>query len=333
MDKSEVTNTIIVESDSRLGEFYSVNIRLLTCSCQYFCKKLHILSLEDPHRLCKHLVKALAVNSVPEYLKQYTEDIEWFAKHNASFTSKEKVQRDKRLPLPGGSIITTTSEKKRKYCYVKAVANEKKISVAIPLAGGLVSFTINNLHATCDLNSQRSFMPWQYKYMEQAIINWIVDEYNKVKNTDAPIATKKIIEYKPNPDPIPEGSIKTILIEKYDTSSGILMLPDGVHVTEDGEEYYHAVGEINDNQIEAFISSQSTSIFYSINRSRIYSFDVSPLLSETEVNLTGIETNALVKVVITIDSPDKFPRHYHYMEKAVIKWLTDEYNKILSRAM
>ncbi len=333
MDKSEVANTIITESDSKPGNFYSVNIKSLTCSCPGFAMNLRVLSLEDPHRLCKHLIKALAVNGIPEYLKQYKEDIEWFAKHNAGFTSKEKVQRDKKLPLADDSIITATSKKKKKYCYADAIANEKKISATIPLAGGRVSYTINNYHATYDLNSYRSRIPWQYKYMEQAVINWIVDEYNKVKNTDAPVAAKKIIEYKPNPDPIPEGSIRTTSIEKVDTSSGLLVLTDGTVLDlEDGEEYYHVFGETDDNDFEAFISSQNTSIFYSINGSTTYSYDTSSLSNKTEVNLPDIKNNLPVKMVIMIDSSHKFPRHYRYTEKALIKWLTDEYNKIVNKS-
>lgn len=336
MDKSENAEVIAIESDSRHGEFYTVNIKLLTCSCPHFYKKLHGLSLEDPHRLCKHLIKALTINGIPDHLKQYKEDIEWFAKHNSAFTSKEKALKnkrwDKRFPLPDGSITTVTSAKKKKYCYVEGIADEKKILSTLPLAGGVVSYTISNFYGSYDLNTQASRIPWNYRYMEQAVINWIVDEYNKVKNPDAQIATKKMIEYKLNPDPIPEGNIRTISVEKHDTSSGILELPDGaVHIPEDGEEYYHVTGEVNNNQIEAFISSQNTSIFYSINGSRIYIFDVSPFSSETEVKLPGVETDSPMKLVITFDSSDKFPKQYYFMEKAMIKWLTDEYNKILKR--
>lgn len=336
MNKSETKDTMMIESDSRRGEFYTVNIKSLACSCPHFHKKLSGLPLEDPHRLCKHLIKALTINGIPDHLKEYKEDIVWFADHNSAFTSMEKALKnkrwDKRFPLPNGSITTVTSSKKKKYCYVEGMGDEKKILATIPLIGGVVSYTISNFYGSYDLNTQASRIPWNYRYVEQAVINWIVDEYNQVKNPGAPIATKKMIEYKLNPDPIPEGNIKTISIEKHDKSSGILELPNGtIHIPKDGEEYYHVIGEANNNQIEAFISSQNTSIFYSINGSRIYIFDVSPLSSETEVKLPGMETNSPMKLVITFDSSDKFPKQYDFMKRAMIKWLTDEYCKIAKR--
>jgi hypothetical protein len=98
----------------------------------------------------------------------------------------------------------------------------------LPLAGGAVSYTISNFHGSYDLNTQESHIPWNYRYMEQAVNNWIVDEYNKTKNADAPLAAKKTIKYKLNSDPIAEGTIKTLATENVDTSSGLLALPDGL---------------------------------------------------------------------------------------------------------
>ncbi|MFZ3122616.1 MAG: hypothetical protein WA104_04525 [Thermodesulfovibrionales bacterium] len=333
MNKPENTEAIIIESDSRPGAYYSVDTNLLTCSCPHFYKKLHGLSLEDPHRLCKHLVKALIINGIPEHLKQYRQDIAWFAERNSAFTSREyalkKKKWDKNLPLPDGSIVTEKSSKKKKYCYVEGVGDEKKIFATLPLAGRAVSYTISNFSGTYDLTTQASHIPWNYRYMEQAVINWIVDEYNKTKNADAPIATKKTIIYKLNPDPIPEGGIRTTATEKIDTSSGILMLPDGlVHALEEGEEYYHVIGGVDNNKIDAFISHRNTCLFYSINGSRTYLFDVKPSSTESDINLSKVGIESPLKLVITIDSSDKFPKNFQFMEKAVIKWLTDEYDKI-----
>lgn len=231
MHKSDNTEVIRIESDSNKGTYYSVNTKLLTCNCPHFYKKLRGLSLEDPHRLCKHLVKALTISGIPEHLKQYNEDIDWFAQHKSAFTDKEKALKnkkwDKNFPLPDENIRTITALKKKKYCYVEGVGDEKKIIATLPLAGGVVYYHITNFGGSYDLTTEASHIPWNYRYIEQAVINWIVDEYNKVKNSDAPIAFKKMIEYKLNPDPIPEGSIRTISIEKHDTSSGILELPDG----------------------------------------------------------------------------------------------------------
>lgn len=335
MDKSENEDIILITSDSNPDSYYSVNTKLLTCSCPHFLKKLRGISFDDPHRLCKHLVKALTVNGIPEHLKQYRDDIDWFAQRNSAFTNKEHALKnkkwDKNLPLPDGSIVTEKSSKKKKYCYIEGVGDEKKILATLPLAGGAVSYTISNFCGTYDLTTQESHIPWNYRYMEQAVINWIVDEYNKVKNPDAPIATKKMVEYKLNPDPIPEGSIITVSTVKLDLVSD-LMLPDGsIIITEKGEEYHRILGEIDNNQIEVFLSSQNTSVFYSINGSRIYIFDVSPLSSESEVKMPGVETDSPMKLVITCNLSDKFPRNYQFMEKAVIKWLTDEYWKLMHK--
>lgn len=89
MGESDNTDWVTIESYSSPGTYYSVNTKLLTCNCPHFYKKLHGLSLEDPHRLCKHLVKALTINGVPENLRQYKEDIDWFAQRNSAFTSAD----------------------------------------------------------------------------------------------------------------------------------------------------------------------------------------------------------------------------------------------------
>lgn len=336
MDKSENTEVIKIESDSRKSQYYSVNIKLLTCNCPHFYKKLRGLPLDDPHRLCKHLVKALTIKNIPEHLKQYKEDIDWFAQHKSAFTDREKALKnkkwDKNLPLPEGNIRTITSSKKKKYCYVEGIGDEKKILATLPLAGGVVHYHITNFGGSYDLTTQASHIPWNYRYMEQAVINWIVDEYNKVKNPNAPTAkNKKILEYKLNPEPIPEGGISTISIKKYDASSEILESPfDAVYIPED-DEYYHVIGEANKLQIDALILVQSTLFYYSINGSRIYSFDMNPLSDESEIELPDIETASPMKLVITCDLSDKFPRSYQFMEKAVIKWLNDEYLKLMNK--
>jgi len=335
MDHSDNSEIISIESESKAEVYYYVNTTLLTCTCPYFLKKLHKLPLEDPHRLCKHLVKALTINGIPEYLKQYSEDIHWFAQHNSAFASKEKALKnkkwDKNLPLPDSGIATTKSTKKKKYHYIEGIADEKKILATIPLGGGIVSFTINNFHGSYDLNTQESHIPWNYRYMEQAVVNWIVDEYNKTKNADAPVAIKKTVVYKLNPDPIAKGSIKTITIEKIETTSGFLELPDGLLVDINAnEKYYHVIGGVESYKIDAFISTASSLLFYSINGSRTYSFDVSPFSTTSEINLSEIGIESPLQLVVTIDGSDDFPKNFLFMEKAVKQWLLDEYNKIKS---
>lgn len=336
MNEKKAINTIIIESDSTPGEYYSVNTKSLICSCPHFLKKLHGLPIEDPHRLCKHLVKALMVNGIPEHLKQHKEDIEWFAKHNSAFTSKEKALKNKKwdinLPLPDGGIVTVNSSKKKKYCYIEGIGDEKKILATLPLVGGTVSYTISSFYGSYDLNTQASRIPWNYRYMEQAVINWIVDEYNKVKNNDAPIAKKKIVEYKLNPDIISEGNIKTISINQVDTSSDVLELPKGlIHVLDDNERYFHIVGNAGENQIDAFISPDTSLIFYSINGSRSYSFDALQQSSEEDAILPSKHDRIPIKLIITVDTSDEFPTQYRFMEKALKKWLIDEYWKLMDK--
>ena len=333
MDQSDNSEIISIESESRAGAYYSVNTTLLTCSCPHFFKKLHGRQLNDPQRLCKHLVKALTISGIPDYLKQYSEDIHWFAQHNAAFTTIENALKskkwDKKLPLPDGSIKTTKSAKKKKYHYIEGIGDEKKILATLPLSGGAVSFTISNFHGSYDLNSQASHIPWNYRYMEQAVINWIVDEYNKTKNADAPVATKRTIVYKLNPDPIVVGSIKTLAAEKVDTSSGLLELPDGlIHAIDENQKYYHVIGGIESYKVDAYISNTSNLLLYSINDSRTYYFDVCPSSATSEISLPEAGISSPLRFVITIDGADNFPKNFLFMEKAVKQWLTDEYNKI-----
>lgn len=333
MDQSDNPEIISIESESKAGTYYSVNTTLLTCSCPHFFKNLHGRQLEDPQRLCKHLVKALTIKGIPDYLKQYSDDIQWFAQRNAAFTSRENALKSKKwnknLPLPDGGIKTTKSSKKKKYHYIEGIGDEKNILATLPLSGGAVSFTISNFHGCYDLNTQASHIPWNYRYMEQAVINWIVDEYNKTKNADAPMATKKTIIYKLNPDPIVEGSIKTLTADKVDTSSGLLELPDGlIHVIDDNEEYYHVIGGVESYKVDAYISNTSNLLFYSINGSKTYSFDVSPSSTTSEINLSEVSIESPLRLVVTIDGSDNFPKNFLFMEKAVKQWLADEYNKI-----
>ena len=70
-----------------------------------------------------------------------------------------------------------------------------------------------------------------------------------------------------------------------------------------------------------------------MNGSRIYSFDIKPSSIESDINVSEAGIESPLKLVITIDSSDKFPKNFYFMEKAVIKWLTDEYNKIKIRRL
>jgi len=314
-------NILLIESGSSPGTFYSVDTLSLTCSCPIFVKKLQALPLDNPHRLCKHLVQAIAKTGIPPFLTQYKTDIEWFAQQKATFTDRYSVRRTKKLALPIGSVQSIATNKKRKYCYSDAIADGKKISAAIPLQGGMVSYNINNLHASYDTVTQESFIPITYRNMEGAIVAWIVDEYNRVKLDDAPSATKKQIEYQPIEHELPEEAVKTISIEKKKGMVEFYEIVDNFDKT----EYFHLRGQAGRESIEAIIRKNYSVILYSINGSKVYTYDIAPTKHESNVPIANI---GKVTMTFSSDLSDTFPKSYRFLEKAVLSWFRNEYDRI-----
>jgi hypothetical protein len=315
------TNIILIESESSPDTFYSVNITSLTCSCPIFLKKLRVLPLNNPHRLCKHLVQAVTKTGIPPFLTQYKSDIEWFARQKASFTNRDSVRHNNKTALPVGTIQKVATNKKRKYCHSEAIANGKKISATIPLQGGRVSYTINNLNAFYDTITQESFIPIAYRSIEQAVVKWITEEYNKVRLESAPLAIPKIIEYKPIEVEFPEGSVKTISIQKM---NGVLEL-SGFGYDYDGK-YFHIKGQIERESVEAVMAKSYPGIIYSINNSKAYRLYV----EETKKHESSLEILRIDKLTLTFSSDlsDTFPKTYWFLEKAVLTWLKSEYDQI-----
>lgn len=318
----ERPKTLQIESDSKPGDFYSVDIHSLTCTCPYFAKKLVNLPLEDPHRLCKHLTQALWKTGIPSFLERYSTDIEWFGKHAAAFSEKKYIKTNKSRALPVEEVQTTSVSKKRKYCYVGAFARDKKISAVIPLDGGHVSYTINNSHAQYNTVTQESFAPLSYRNLEQALVSWIVDEYNKVKNDSAPTAVKPKIDFNPIQTELPEGSVKTISIDR---KTGLVELRNVIDSFEEVEHFYLR-GQIGRESIEAVIRRNHPTILYSINGLRVYTYDLSPMKEESTVKTSLGEFTT----TFSSDLSDEFPRAYWFIEKAVLGWLKDEYSQIAS---
>ncbi len=316
----ERAKTVQIESDSKPGEFYSVDIYSLTCTCPYFAKKLRNLPLEDPHRLCKHLTQALWKTRIPSFLEPYSTDIEWFGKHAATFSDKKSIKTNKTSALPEEEVQTTSVTKKRKYCYVGADARDKKISAVIPLDGGMVGYTINNSHAQYNTVTQESFVPLSYRNLEQAIVSWIVDEYNKVKNDSAPTAVRPKIDFNPIQTELPEGSVKTILIER---KAGLVELGNVIDSFEEVEHFYLR-GQIGRESIEAVIRRNHPTMLYSINGSRVYTYDLSPTKEESAVKTSAGEFT----ITFSAGLSDEFPRAYWFIEKAVLGWLKDESGQI-----
>ncbi len=316
-----MSRLVTIESETNRGTFYSVDIESLTCTCPYFSKELTTLPIDDPHRLCKHLTQAVCQVGIPEFLAQYQSDIKWFAQQKARFKDRDLATHDKRASLSVGAVQTKTVNKKRKYCYIEAIADGKKISVAIPIAGGTVTYTVNNFHAQYDLMTQESEVPVAYRNMELAIISWIVNEYNKVRQESAPAAIAKDIDYKQIEKEFPEGSIRTISTEK---KVGLVQFYEVVDNFEE-EEYFHIKGNVDRERVEAIVRKGNSEILYSINGSKVYSFDIAPIKAESDIDISGFGKTAFT---VSGDLSDKFPKTYWFIQKAVLKWLRDEFNRV-----
>jgi len=314
------SKTILIESESRSGEFYSVDLQSISCTCPYFAKKLVNVPSDDPHRLCKHLTQALYKTAIPKVFERYAQDIEWFGKRNAAFSDKKSIKTDKNVALHVDEVQTTSADKKKKYCYLTAVAREKKISAAVPLDGGLVTYTLNNFHAQYNTMTQESVIPIGYRNLERAVVSWIVDEYNKAKNRNAPIAVKPEIDSQANPVNLPEGSVKTILMEKRD---GPVELGNVIDDFEDAEHFF-LKGEAGRESIEAIIRKNHRVIIYRINRSRVYSYDLAPNTEQSTVTTSHGDFT----ITASSDLSDDFPRAYRFMQKAVLFWLRAELDRI-----
>ena len=75
------------------------------------------------------------------------------------------------------------------------------------MEGGNITYTINNYHANYDTLTQYSFIPVTYRNMEQAIVSWLVDEYNKMRKESAVLAVQKQIDYVPIEKEFPVDSV------------------------------------------------------------------------------------------------------------------------------
>jgi hypothetical protein len=311
---------IMIESDSNPGQYYSVNTYVLTCTCPIFTRKLKSLDKNDPHRLCKHLVQAISKIGIPDYLSQYKDDIKWFAEKKASFTNKISVEKSKKLAISIGSIQTISINKKRKFGYLEGVVMDKKISAIVPLEGGNITYTINNFHAHYDTLTQDSFIPITYRNMEQVIIFWLVDEYNKMRKESAVLAVPKEVNYVPIEKEFPVDSVSTISIEKQKGLVEFWGLVDF-----DEGEYFHLKGVAGRESIEALIRKNYGVILYNINGSKVYSLDMAPSTDQSTIDLEEIGE---LTITISSDLSDKFPKNYWFIQKAVYKWLRDNYASI-----
>jgi hypothetical protein len=157
--------------------------------------------------------------------------------------------------------------------------------------------------------------------MEQAIVSWIVEEYNRVRNGSAPLAIPKDVKYTPIEKEFPEDSVATISIQK---KKGLVQFFEVVD-NFDENEYFHLQGQVGRESIEAIIRKNHNVILYSIDGSKVYSLDMAPVRDESIMDLAEFG-----KATLTLfsDFSDTFPKTYWFIQKAVLKWLKDEFEHI-----
>lgn len=166
-----VGDLIKIESESEPGKFYEVNLAAHTCTCLHYVRKLHRLATGDPHRLCKHIVTAMADSNSFEGFEKLEDEIRWFAQKKSAYTNREKALNKKLYPLkkapkeqlPLGSIETTMREITEEpsiggtpfylwcdpgiYYYIKGKGREDTIEAIIPEQAGVGLYSINGQRA------------------------------------------------------------------------------------------------------------------------------------------------------------------------------------------
>jgi hypothetical protein len=341
-----------IKSDSKPGRFYVVDTTALTCTCAYHNRKLRMLPLDDPHRLCKHLIKVFADQGVPDTFKAYEEDIKWFAKHNASFTSREKaLLREKTLEMQfyregkilfAPDMITVLSRnKKRKYCYFDAKAIEKQISATMTLNGGDTSLTINDLYAFYSFSRNTCSFPDPIRFMAPAIILWLDIEYSELTGEKRLRSDENIVAiYNQMANPrqeVPVGAIATVSRE---------IKPGQQHMIEWGEwteeefdcNFVCAHVDIKDKdgirettEIEAIIPLSGNFLLFRINLSSSVKLFIQETGSKIVLSTSyGREEHVSSEhgwgfTIRTSETTDhEFAKRFLYIKRAIYAWLEEE---------
>ena len=162
---------IKIESETEPSKTYEVNLGSHTCTCLHYLKKLHTLESSNPHRLCKHLVAAMAAYNTFDGFEQFKDEILWFAKQKSAYSSKEKALNKKVLPpkkppkekIPLGSIQTISREitdepdigstpfylwcEPGTYHHIKGKVQDLSIEAIIPAQEGIGLYSINGQRA------------------------------------------------------------------------------------------------------------------------------------------------------------------------------------------
>ncbi len=342
-----------VESDSEPGKFYEVDLKLFSCTCPYHNRKLRMLPLHDPHRLCKHLVRIFAVQGVPDVFKSYEEDIKWFAEHNASFTRRDKAlarekeqnyQKAKDNYLTPDQIIVLSRNKKRKYFYVQAKVFEKPISATVTLDNGDTSLTISNLYGFYSYVQNKCTFPYSYRFMAPAIILWLDHEYSELTGEKRLRSDENIVAiYNQMANPrqeVPLGAIATISRERKPGQQD--MIEWGEWTEEQFDCYFiRANVDIKDKEgiyepieIEAIIPVSIDYLLFRVNRSSSVKLFIQEIGSKIIVSTSyereehvSSEHGLGLTFRISETTDHDFPKRLSYIKKAIYPWLKEEVDR------
>jgi hypothetical protein len=67
---------------------YDTSIKKLTCSCKYWEETRSSCEMDNPRRLCKHIINKLDIVNLPNNLKYFKEDLEFYKEKDEILRSK-----------------------------------------------------------------------------------------------------------------------------------------------------------------------------------------------------------------------------------------------------
>jgi hypothetical protein len=137
--------------------------------------------MDDPRRLCKHLIRAFVENGIPDSFQQFEDDIKQRSIRGQSFIPSKSSMESMISPLPAGSINTVTANKKRKYVHLTGSGDGHSIRASVNLESEEIDLQINDDAASGSLILMQCVLPKKYRYMEKAILEWIVGEFGKLR--------------------------------------------------------------------------------------------------------------------------------------------------------
>lgn len=86
---------------------YITDAKNLTCTCEDWKRKRYVYPINDPRRLCKHIVKNLDINNLPSSIKYYKETIQYYQNNEKGFN---KFDFDKVISLLKNDLTVLGSD-------------------------------------------------------------------------------------------------------------------------------------------------------------------------------------------------------------------------------